>query len=52
MEKYAVSKLIGEGSFGRVYKATNISTKETVALKVIGKVRFTSQMIFTASLTF
>lgn len=42
MEKYAVSKLIGEGSFGRVYKATNISTKETVALKVIGKVSFES----------
>lgn len=39
MEKYAVSKLIGEGSFGRVFKATNISTKETVALKVVGKVR-------------
>lgn len=38
MEKYAVSKLIGEGSFGRVYKATDISTKDTVALKVIGKV--------------
>lgn len=42
MEKYAGSKLIGEGSFGRVYKATNIETKETVALKVIGKV-FTRQ---------
>ncbi|KAG4065174.1 hypothetical protein HA402_007571 [Bradysia odoriphaga] len=37
MEKYAVAKLVGEGSFGRVYRATNILTQETVALKVIGK---------------
>ncbi|XP_050083621.1 serine/threonine-protein kinase fused [Anopheles aquasalis] len=37
MEKYAISNLIGEGSFGRVYKAVDKSTKVTVAVKIINK---------------
>ncbi|XP_058065310.1 serine/threonine-protein kinase fused [Anopheles bellator] len=37
MEKYAVSNLIGEGSFGKVYKAVDKTTKVTVALKIINK---------------
>lgn len=39
MDKYSDLSRIGEGSFGRVYKATEIATKKTVALKVITKVR-------------
>lgn len=38
MDKYSDLSRIGEGSFGRVYKATEIATKKTVALKVITKV--------------
>lgn len=38
MEKYCELIRIGEGSFGRVYKATEVATKKTVALKVITKV--------------
>ena len=32
--KYNILELIGEGTFGRVYKAENIRTKELVAIKV------------------
>lgn len=39
MDKYSDLSRIGEGSFGRVYKATENATKKTVALKVITKVR-------------
>lgn len=37
MENYDKKSLIGEGSFGRVYKATN-KKNQTVALKLIAKV--------------
>ncbi|XP_018334476.1 serine/threonine-protein kinase fused [Agrilus planipennis] len=37
MDKYEVVGLLGEGSFGRVYKAKQISDSRTVALKVISK---------------
>ncbi|KAF5307943.1 hypothetical protein FQR65_LT06510 [Abscondita terminalis] len=37
MEKYEVIGLLGEGSFGRVYKAKQIATSTIVALKVITK---------------
>ncbi|XP_022902513.2 serine/threonine-protein kinase fused [Onthophagus taurus] len=37
MDKYDVIGLLGEGSFGRVYKAKVISTDNFVALKVISK---------------
>ncbi|XP_055587389.1 serine/threonine-protein kinase fused [Uranotaenia lowii] len=37
MDKYAIRELIGEGSFGKVYKADNEETKTTVALKIISK---------------
>uniref|UniRef100_A0A182IW08 non-specific serine/threonine protein kinase n=1 Tax=Anopheles atroparvus TaxID=41427 RepID=A0A182IW08_ANOAO len=37
MEKYALSNLIGEGSFGKVYKAVEKTLKTTVALKIINK---------------
>lgn len=38
MDKYAISNLVGEGSFGKVYKAIDKQTKTTVALKIISKV--------------
>uniref|UniRef100_A0A182QSE8 non-specific serine/threonine protein kinase n=1 Tax=Anopheles farauti TaxID=69004 RepID=A0A182QSE8_9DIPT len=37
MEKYVLSDLIGEGSFGKVYKAVDKTTTIIVALKVINK---------------
>ncbi|KAB0794350.1 hypothetical protein PPYR_11189 [Photinus pyralis] len=37
MDKYEVVGLLGEGSFGRVYKATKAGTSSVVALKVITK---------------
>ena len=38
MDKYAVMDLIGEGSFGRVFRGKNKQTGEIVALKLIPKV--------------
>lgn len=38
MDNYEVVGLLGEGSFGRVYKAKQISDSKFVALKVISKV--------------
>lgn len=40
MERYSKIGRIGEGSFGKVYKATDKTTKCIVALKVIQKVFF------------
>ncbi|CAG9863595.1 unnamed protein product [Phyllotreta striolata] len=37
MDKYEVIGTLGEGSFGRVYKAKQLSSGEFVALKVISK---------------
>lgn len=39
MDKYEVIGTLGEGSFGRVYKAKQLSNGSSVALKVISKVR-------------
>jgi fused-like protein len=39
MENYDVLGLVGEGSFGRVYKAKYHRTDEIVAIKIIRKVR-------------
>lgn len=33
--QYQLSELIGKGSFGRVYKATSVKTKQLVAIKII-----------------
>jgi hypothetical protein len=36
--RYLVRELIGEGGFGRVYRAEQIGSKQSVAIKVIGPV--------------
>lgn len=41
MEKYEVLRLVGEGSFGRVFQAKQKLDAKTVALKVISKVNIT-----------
>lgn len=38
MEKYEVVSVVGEGSFGRVYKAKVLNSDKYVALKLIVKV--------------
>ncbi|KAL2939979.1 CBL-interacting serine/threonine-protein kinase 25 [Bienertia sinuspersici] len=35
--KYELGKLLGEGNFGKVYKSKNLTTQETVAIKMINK---------------
>ncbi|RZC42531.1 serine/threonine-protein kinase fused-like [Asbolus verrucosus] len=45
MDKYEVIKLLGEGSFGRVYKAKMVSDSSFVALKVICKGRRSNKEI-------
>ncbi len=40
MENYSIITLIGEGSYGKVFKATENESKNTVALKIILKVFF------------
>ncbi|CAN7061780.1 unnamed protein product [Brassica rapa subsp. trilocularis] len=37
MDKYEIGKLLGQGSFAKVYLARNINTGENVAIKVINK---------------
>lgn len=44
MDRYAVSSLVGQGSFGCVYKAQRRNDDKVVAIKVISKVR---QELFT-----
>lgn len=44
MDSYIVLSFIGEGSFGRVFKAKHKKTNEVVALKVIRKVSFGLQL--------
>jgi protein kinase len=33
MERYKIQKVIGDGTFGIVYRGTNIASNETVAIK-------------------
>ena len=34
---YIIKKTLGQGSFGKVFEAINIKTKESIAIKVIQK---------------
>jgi len=36
-DKFILNKIIGEGSFGKVYNAQSISSKEKVAIKLVDK---------------
>lgn len=38
MDRFQIKTIVGEGSFGKVYKAVEKTTDAIVALKVIGKV--------------
>lgn len=38
MERFDILALVGEGSFGRVYKAQEIRSNTIIALKIILKV--------------
>lgn len=44
MDNYDVISFVGEGSFGRVFKAKHKETDIVVALKVIRKVWYISQL--------
>jgi serine/threonine protein kinase len=46
MDKYQVHEMIGEGSYGRVFKATCRATGNPVALKLIPKVRYSASLLF------
>ena len=35
VENYSLEEPIGEGSYGKVYKAINIKTNKLVAIKVV-----------------
>lgn len=41
MDKYKTIKILGDGAFGTVYKATNTKNKEIVAIKKM-KQKYTS----------
>ena len=40
IEDYVLQEEIGSGAFGKVFKAYNIQTRETVAIKAISKEMF------------
>jgi 5'-AMP-activated protein kinase, catalytic alpha subunit len=37
MERYEIGRLLGQGTFAKVYYARNLATGETVAIKMIDK---------------
>ena len=37
MQKYEMGKMLGQGTFAKVYHARNMKTLESVAIKVIDK---------------
>jgi serine/threonine-protein kinase ULK/ATG1 len=40
IENYVLDIIVGEGEFGRVYKAVNEKTNQTVAIKIIKVEKF------------
>jgi serine/threonine protein kinase len=41
MERYEIGRLLGQGTFAKVYYARNLATGETVAIKMIDKDKVT-----------
>ena len=39
-KEYRIKKKLGEGSFGKVYIASNIKTNELYAIKLVSKIYF------------
>jgi serine/threonine protein kinase len=39
-KEYRIKKKLGEGSFGKVYVASNIKTSELFAIKLVSKIQF------------
>jgi serine/threonine protein kinase len=39
-KEYRIKKKLGEGSFGKVYVASNIKTSELYAIKLVSKIKF------------
>jgi serine/threonine protein kinase len=39
-KEYRVKKKLGEGSFGKVYIASNIKSNELFAIKLVSKINF------------
>ena len=39
-KEYRIKKKLGEGSFGKVYTASNIKTNELYAIKLVSKIKF------------
>ena len=39
-KEYRIKKKLGEGSFGKVYIASNIKTNELYAIKLVSKINY------------
>ena len=40
LDEYRIKKKLGEGTFGKVYIALNINTREKITAKIVSKIIF------------